>query len=126
MKVYVSALQEYECVSQNSIFENIERICVTDDTITTLLLNVRSLSKHACDIKSDGRLISNVLSFTETQLQHQHSLNDIEHYFENFWIFFNSNDNKILSLPYAFHNFKRHNLDITSITQEDFCWCVNF
>ena len=66
----VSALQEYEQLRQNSIFENIENICVTDNTITILLLNVKSLSKHACDIKSDGRLMSNdVLYFTEIQLR---------------------------------------------------------
>ena len=115
IKVNVSALQEYEGLRQNSIFENIEKICVTDDTITILLLNVRSLSKHAGDIKSDGRLMGNdVLCFTETQLQHQHLLNGIEQYFENFRIFFNNNYNKFLSLAYAFQK------DITVISQEDF------
>ena len=34
IKVNVSALQEYERLHQNSIFENIEKICVTDDTIS--------------------------------------------------------------------------------------------
>ena len=43
------------------------------------LLDVKSLSKHACDIKRDGRLMSNdVLCFTETQLQKQHLPNGIE------------------------------------------------
>ena len=75
----VFALQEYERIRQNSIFENIEKIIVTDDSITILLLNVRSLSKHTCDIKRDGRLMSNdVLCFTETQLEHQHLPNGIE------------------------------------------------
>ena len=95
LKVNVSVRQEHEPLRQNSIFENIESICVRDDTITILLLNVRSPSKYACDIKSDGRLMSNdVLCFTETQLQHQ--------VFEKFRIFFNNNDNKFLSLTYAF------------------------
>ena len=115
IKVNVSALQEYERLRQNSIFENIEKICVTDDTITILLLNVRSHSKHVCDIKSDGRLMENdVLCFTETQLQHQHLLYSIEQYLENFRVFFNNNDNKFLSLAYAFQK------DITVISQEDF------
>ena len=48
IKVNVSALQEYERLRQNIIFENIENIFVTDDTITILLLNVKSLSKNAC------------------------------------------------------------------------------
>ena len=78
IKINVSALQEYERLCQNSIFENIEKIIVTDDSVTILLLNVRSLSRHAYDIKSDGRLMSNdVLCFTETQLQHQHLPNGI-------------------------------------------------
>ena len=69
IKANVSALQENERLCQSSIFESIEKICVTDYTITILLLNVRSLSKHAGDIKSDVRLISNdVLCLTETQL----------------------------------------------------------
>ena len=70
IKVNVSALQENKWLRQGSIFANIDKIVVTDDSITILLLNVRSPSKHASDIKSDGRLMSNdVLCFTETQLQ---------------------------------------------------------
>ena len=81
-RVNVSALQKYERL-QHSIFENIKKICVTDDAITILLLNVRSLSKHACDIKSNGALMSNnMLCFKETKLQHQHLLNGTEQYFE--------------------------------------------
>ena len=79
IKVNISALQEYERLRQNSAFENIEKIIVTDDSITMFLLDVKSLSKHVCDIKRDGRLMSNdVLCFTETQLQKQHLPNGIE------------------------------------------------
>ena len=69
IKVTVSTLQEYKRLRQNNIFENVEKIYVTDDTIIILLLNVRSLSKHACDIKSDGRLMSNDVMF------HSYSIN---------------------------------------------------
>ena len=111
IKVNVSALQEYERLRQNSIFGNIEKIYVTHDTITISLLNVRKLS---CDIKSDVRLMSkDVLCFTETQLQHQHSLNGIEQDFGTFRIFFNNNY-KFLSLAYVIQK------DMTLITQEDF------
>ena len=41
-----------------------------------------------------------VLCFMETQLQHL--LNGNQEYLENFKIFFNSSDNKCLSLAYAF------------------------
>ena len=69
IKVNVFAQQEYEHLRQNSLFENIKKIFATDDTITISLPNVISLSKHACDIKSDGRLMTNDgLYFTEAQL----------------------------------------------------------
>ena len=103
IKVDVSPLQEHERLRQKNIFENMEKIYVNDDTITILLLNVRSLSKHACDIKSDGKLLSNkVLCFMETQLPHQYSTNDFQQYLENFSNFFLKNGNKFLSLVYVF------------------------
>ena len=115
IKANVSALQEYKRLRKNSIFENIEKIYVTDATIAILLLNVRSLSKYVCDIKSDVRLMSSDgLCLTETQPQHQHSLHGIEQYFGNFNISLNSNDNKFLSLAYAFQKA------LTLITQEHF------
>ena len=43
IKLIVSAQQEYERLCQNSNVESIDKICVTDDTITILLLNVMSL-----------------------------------------------------------------------------------
>ena len=115
IKVNVSAMQEYERLRQNSNFENIEKIIVTDHSITILLLNIRSLPKHSCNNKSDGRLMSNdVLCFTEKQLEHQDLPNGIEQYYETFRIFFGNNDNKFLSLAYIFQK------GITVITQEDF------
>ena len=57
---------------------------------------------------------NDVLCFTETQLQHQHLPNNTEQYFKEFQIFFNNNDNRFLSLAYAFQK------DITVIMQEDF------
>ena len=87
VKRFVSALQEYGLIRQNSVFEN-TKICVTDNAITILLLDVRSLSKHACDIKSDDSLLGNdVLCFTETQLQHQHWPNGNKQYFINIRLF---------------------------------------
>ena len=91
----------------------------TGDTITILLLNVRSLSKHECDIKSDDSLISNdVLFFSETQLQHQHLLYCIAQYFENFRVFFTNNDNKFLNHAYAFQKDHCNHAG-------KFCWWVN-
>lgn len=56
-------VQEYERLHQDSIFENTEKICVTDDTTTILLLNIRSLSKLWYGIKSDVRLMNNDILF---------------------------------------------------------------
>ena len=87
VKRFVSALQEYGLIRQNSVFENTE-ICVRDNAITILLLDIRSLSKHARDIKSDDSLLGNgVLCFTETQLQHQHWPNGNKQYFRNIRLF---------------------------------------
>ena len=74
LSIKVSALQEYERLRRNSIFENIEQIIVTVDSITVLLLNVRSPSKHACDIKSVGRLMSNVMMCYISQ-KHSYGIN---------------------------------------------------
>ena len=57
---------------------------------------------------------NDVPCFTKTQLQHQHSLNDIEKGLENFRVLFNNNYNKFLSLAYGFQK------DMTLIMQDDF------
>ena len=54
-------VQEYERLHQDSIFENTGKTCVTDDTTTILLLNIRSLSKLWYGIKSDVRLMNDIL-----------------------------------------------------------------
>ena len=91
---------EVECLRQNNIFENIEKKCVTYGTITVLLLNARLMNNDA-------------FCFTETQVQHQHSLNGIKQDFENFSIFLKNNDNLWIS--------ERHHFNHTG----GFTWCVN-
>ena len=41
----------------------------SDSVVTLCLLNIRSLRKHSCDVKSDENLFkSDILVLTETQL----------------------------------------------------------
>ena len=67
IRVNTSALEEYERLRQNSIFDTIEKVAISEDTTTLVLVNIRSLLKHALDNVSDNRLINNdILCFTET------------------------------------------------------------
>ena len=70
-----SSLEEYERLRQNSIFDIIEKVVISEDTTTLLLVNVQSLLKYVFDIVSDNRLINNdILCFTETQIQLQFNI----------------------------------------------------
>lgn len=62
-------LEKFEQLSQNSIFETIQGANAHSITLTTLLLNFRSLLKHSDDIVNDCRFMHNaLLFFTETQI----------------------------------------------------------
>ena len=115
IRVNTSALEEYERLRQNSIFDTIEKVAISEDTTTLLLVKVRSMLNHALDIVSDDRLINNdILSFTETQIQPHYSNSTIQSLFKNFVIYFNNNSNTFLTLAYGMHN----NLEL--IDRDDF------
>ena len=110
-----SSLEEYERLRQNSIFDIIEKVVISEDTTTLLLVNVQSLLKYVFDIVSDNRLINNdILCFTETQIQLHHSTSTIQSFFKKCVIYFNNNSNKFLSLAYGMHS----NLELND--REDF------
>ena len=97
------------------MFDTIEKVAISEDTTTLLLVNVRSMLNHALDIVSDDRLINNdILSFTETQIQPHYSNSTIQSLFKNFVIYFNNNSNTFLTLAYGMHN----NLEL--IDRDDF------
>ena len=64
--------------NKDALFEHlsvIKRNNVSDDTITVLVHNVRSLSKHIHGIVSDNRTINNdIIGFTETQMNPSDSI----------------------------------------------------
>ena len=101
-----SALEEYERLRQNSMFDNTEKTAISKYTTTFLLVNVRSLFKHAPDIvRGDNRLINNdILCFTVTQIQPHYSTSTIQSLFKYFVTYFNNNNNKFLGLAYGKHN----------------------
>ena len=61
-----SALEEYQRLRQDSIFDTTEKVAIGEDTTTLLLLNVRSLLKHVHDV-SDNRLINKIKSITKVK-----------------------------------------------------------
>jgi len=64
------ATNEYDRMRENSKLESVESFKYpSDGSLLISLLNVRSLAKHAIDIKHDNFLIQNdILCLTETQL----------------------------------------------------------
>ena len=58
---------EYERLKQNNLFSTIKRNGISENTITVLVHNVRSLSKHKDDTLDDGIIVNNdIIGFTET------------------------------------------------------------
>ena len=55
-------------------YERLRRSTISGDTITILVHNMRSLSKHVNDIVSDSRIMSNaIIGLTETQISLSYS-----------------------------------------------------
>ena len=78
---------------------------LTRNTLTVLFHNVRSLSKHVYVIASHDRTINNdIIGFTETQINPSDSTSKIIETFEFFKYYFNSGNNKFLSLAYRCRN----------------------
>ena len=56
-------------MKQNDLFSTIKRNGLSEDTLTSLVHNVRSVSKHVDDIVGGDRTINNgIVGFTETQI----------------------------------------------------------
>ena len=74
-------------------------------------MNVRSLAKHAIDIKNDCRILrNNLVRFTETQIKMSDSTEFISEKLQNFQMHYNNNINKFSSLAYGC----QHNISILS------------
>ena len=58
IKVNKDALLEYERLKENDFFSMLKRGIIADNTITILVHNVRSFSKHVNDIVSDSRIMN--------------------------------------------------------------------
>ena len=128
IKVNKDALLDYECLKENDLCSTLERIIISDDTITILVHNVRSISKHVKDIVSDSRIMNNdIIGLTETQISLSDSACRIDETFNFFNINFNSNEDKFLSLAYGCRNnvavldkFDTNGVSIFSFNKYDF------
>ena len=61
IKLNKDALLEYEHLKRNYLFSTIKRNAISNDTLTVLVYNVRSLPRHVDDIVSDNRIINNAI-----------------------------------------------------------------
>ena len=61
IKLNKDALLEYEHLKRNYLFSAIKRNAISNDTVTVLVYNVRSLPRHVDDIVSDNRIINNAI-----------------------------------------------------------------
>ena len=105
IKVNKDALLEYERLKQNDLYPKIKRKNTSENTVTVLLHNVRSFSRHVDDIVSDNRITNNdIIGFTETQISPSDSTWKIIETWNVFNINFNMNKNKFLSLAYWCRN----------------------
>ena len=100
IKADQKAVLEYERMKTESVLEPTEDCGpVTQETLTVTLLNTRSLSEHAIDISCDLSLVNNdILCLTETQLQPEQHLSDIERLLNKFQIIYNTSTDKFQGL----------------------------
>ena len=69
MKVNKDALLEYERLKENELFFTFKRSIISDNTITILVHNVISLSKHVNDKVNDSRIMNNdIIGLTKTRI----------------------------------------------------------
>ena len=105
IKVSQEALVEYERLKNHSLFAEIEKNTVSNETLTLLILNVRSLKKHVNDLVNDYRIIKNdIVGFTETQVNPSDSMELVNEKFHNFLMNYDNNNNKYLSLAYGYQD----------------------
>ena len=106
----------------------LKRSIISDDTITILIHNVRSLSKHVNNIVSDSKIMNNdIIGLTETQISLSGSICRIVETFNFFNINFNNSEDKFLSLAYGCRSnvavldkFDTNGVSIFSFKKRDF------
>ena len=105
IKVNKDALLEYERLKENDLFSTLKRCIISDNTITILVHNMISLSKHVNDTVSDSRIMNNdIIGLTETQISLSDSTGKIVKTMNFFNINFNNSEDKFLSLANAYRN----------------------
>ena len=96
---------EYQRLKQNDLFSTVKRNAVSGNTVTVLVHNVRSLSRHVDDMLSDNRIINNdIIGLMETQVKPSDCTCEIIETLNLFNISFDLNKNKFLSLGYGCRN----------------------
>lgn len=91
-------LPKYGHLKLNDLFSTMKST-ISDDSVTIVVHNVMSLSKHADNIVSDNKIVSNdAIVFTESQINPSDSTSKIIKTVDFFNINFNNNEIEFLSL----------------------------
>ena len=100
IKINQNAKQEYERLRNEIMLTPLLLPQVTSDSLTSTLLNTRSLRKHSDDILNDMALVNNdVLCLTEAQLHLNDDISEISSKFQNnLRMYFNNNRDKYRSI----------------------------
>lgn len=95
IKVDKNATAQYVHMKQNSSVKSVEDKCPLKDTsLTTTLLNVRSLQRHAKDIESDNMLKNcDIMCLTESQLTTDYAATSVTETLNSFNIVVNNLSN---------------------------------
>ena len=81
-----SAKIEYERLRQESVMKSLPLISPSECSLTITLLNIRSLRRHAIDIKSDEQLLKNdIICLTEILIPPGGDLNDVNNELQDYF-----------------------------------------
>ena len=124
-----STKQKYQRLRRENKSSILPFVSVSEMTLNITLLNTQSLKKHYKDIVKDQHLLdSDIMRFTETQLQIDEDTSVSESRFqEHFKIHFNSNESKYRSIAFCYSNrvsvldHEDHNtISIIAVTKPQF------
>ena len=100
------ALQEYERMRKDCPIQLMHAANLSCDTLSVILLNTRSLQRHAVDITHDQRLLNaDILCLTETQLMPNQNTNDISKTLHHFQFCHNKCNDKFQSISFCYKPF---------------------
>ena len=85
IKAHTEALNEYDRLQKKALFTPISLLMSLPETLSFILLNIKSLRRHTIDIAYDKNLIANDISFlTEAQVSQTDGLSAMHNILEEY------------------------------------------